>query len=122
MSRILLLIGAGGFIGSILRYLVSSYFSKFSSFPLGTLMVNIIGCLVVGLLFGLSERHNWFSGQWQLFLLTGFCGGFTTFSAFAYENIKLLQEGNYLAFAGYTLASVALGLAAVFGGLLLAKI
>lgn len=124
MSRILFLIGTGGLIGSIVRYLVASYFTKVfpSAFPYGTFVVNIIGCLIIGVVFGLSERFSWLTPEWRFFLATGICGGFTTFSSFAYENIKLIQEGNFLVFAGYSIASFALGLLAVFIGLTLTKI
>lgn len=124
MSRILLLVGAGGLIGSVARYLTASYFTKAfpSSFPYGTFVVNIVGCLIIGIIYGLSERFNWLTPEWRLFLVTGICGGFTTFSSFAYENIKLIQEGQFLVFAGYSIASFALGLLAVFFGLTLTKI
>lgn len=124
MSRILFLIGTGGLIGSIARYLAATYFTKVfpSAFPYGTFVVNIVGCLIIGIIFGLSERFSWLTPEWRMFLATGFCGGFTTFSSFAYENIKLIQEGNYLIFATYSIASFALGLLAVFIGLTLIKI
>lgn len=124
MSRILFLIGTGGLIGSIARYLTASYFTKVfpSAFPYGTFVVNIVGCLIIGVIFGLSERFSWLTPEWRFFLATGICGGFTTFSSFAYENIKLIQEGNFLVFAGYSIASFALGLLAVFIGLTLTKV
>lgn len=124
MSRILLLIGTGGLIGSIARYLAATYFTKVfpSAFPYGTFIVNIVGCLIIGIIFGISERFSWLTPEWRMFLATGFCGGFTTFSSFAYENIKLIQEGNFLVFATYSIASFALGLLAVFIGLTLTKI
>ena len=124
MSRILFLIGTGGLIGSIARYLAATYFTKVfpSAFPYGTFVVNIVGCLIIGIVFGLSERFTWLTPEWRMFLATGFCGGFTTFSSFAYENIKLIQEGNFLVFAAYSIASFALGLLAVFIGLTLIKI
>lgn len=124
MSRILFLIGTGGLIGSIARYLTATYFTKVfpSAFPYGTFVVNIVGCLITGIVFGLSERFSWLTPEWRFFIATGICGGFTTFSSFAYENIKLIQEGNFLVFAGYSIASFALGLFAVFIGLTLTKI
>ena len=124
MSRILFLIGTGGLIGSIARYLAASYFTRVfpSAFPYGTFVVNIIGCLIIGLVFGLSERFSWLTPEWRFFLATGICGGFTTFSSFDYENIKLIQEGNFLVFALYSIGSFAIGLLAVFGGITLAKI
>ena len=124
MIRILLLIGSGGLIGSVFRYLLSNYLTKAfpSAFPYGTFIVNILGCLLIGIIFGISEKYSWLTPEWRLFLATGICGGFTTFSAFAYENMKLLQEGNFLVFALYSIGSFALGLLAVFAGLTLAKI
>lgn len=124
MSRILFLIGTGGLIGSIARYLTVIYLTKVfpSTFPYGTFVVNIIGCFIIGIVFGLSERFSWLTPEWRLFLATGICGGFTTFSSFAYENIKLIQNGNFLVFAGYSITSFALGLLAVFIGLTVTKI
>lgn len=118
MSRIFLWVAIGGAIGSLARYLISIYLFKASvfSFPWGTFAVNIIGCFLIGVFYALSEKLN-ISTEWQLFLTTGVCGGFTTFSTFAFENLKLLQEGQYFYFATYSTASFALGLAAVFFGI-----
>jgi CrcB protein len=124
MNRTIILIGIGGFIGSIARYLTVVYFTKNfpSSFPYGTMAVNIIGCLLIGIVFGLSNRFDWFTPELRLFLATGICGGFTTFSAFAYENVVLLQQGHYLQFAIYSFCSFAIGIIAVFSGLIISKI
>lgn len=124
MKKYIILVGIGGAAGSIARYVMSTYFSRQfpSTFPYGTFAVNILGCLVIGVLFGLSERFSWFTGDWRIFLATGFCGGFTTFSSFAAENVQLLQQSNYLSFALYSIASFALGLIAVFMGLWLTKL
>lgn len=124
MGRTLLLIGVGGAAGSMARYLVSFYLQKSTTsvFPYGTLAVNLIGCLLIGILFGLSERFQWFTEEWRLFLAVGFCGGFTTFSAFALENVKLLQAGQYTYFLFYTGLSVGVGLLAVVGGTAFAKL
>ena len=124
MGRILFLIGTGGFLGSIARYFTALILTRHfpSSFPYGTFAANIIGCLIIGIVFGLSERFNWLTPEWRIFLTTGFCGGFTTFSSFAYENIRLLQKGDYLIFASYSISSFAIGLLAVFIGLILTKI
>lgn len=123
MSRILLLVGLGGSIGSIGRYLAASYFTKIipAAFPYGTFIVNITGCLAIGIVYGLSERFSWLTPEWRIFLATGICGGYTTFSSFAYENVKLVQEGNYLAFAMYSITSFVLGLLAAFLGLIIIK-
>jgi fluoride exporter len=124
MKKYIILVGIGGAAGSIARYVMATYFSRLfpSAFPYGTFAVNIIGCLVIGILFGLSERFSWFTGDWRIFLATGFCGGFTTFSSFAAENVQLLQQSNYLTFALYSIASFSLGLMAVFMGLTLTKL
>ena len=124
MSRIIILIGLGGFIGSIARYLTTVYFTKHfpSSFPFGTLSVNIIGCFLIGIIYGLSERYSWLTPEWRFFLATGVCGGFTTFSAFALENFQLVKSGQYLTFIIYSGSSYVLGILAVFLGLILTKI
>ena len=124
MNRTIILIGLGGLLGSIARYLAASFFTKIfsSSFPYGIFIVNIIGCLLIGIIYGLSERFNWFTPDLRIFLATGFCGGFTTFSAFAIENINLLQTSQYLTFALYSIGSFTIGLLAAYGGLTLTKI
>ena len=124
MKKYIIIVGIGGMAGSIARYLTATYFAKLipAHFPYGTFAVNMIGCLVIGVVFGLSARYNWFTDDWRVFLATGFCGGYTTFSAFAIENVQLLQHSNYLTFALYSIASFTLGLLAVFIGLTLVKI
>jgi CrcB protein len=121
---IILWVGLGGLLGSIARYLMASAMSRImtTAFPLGTFTVNIIGCLLIGLFFGLSEKYQWMTPELRIFLTTGFCGGFTTFSSFAFENVFLLQTGEYLTFTLYTAASILLGLAGVFAGAYLARI
>lgn len=115
--KILLAIGAGSFIGGVLRYLLSQLIqSKFlSAFPFGTLSVNIIGCFLIGLVFGLTDRGN-LTQEWRLFLATGLIGGFTTFSAFSNETFGLIRDGQFWYASAYILFSVFVGLAATFLG------
>jgi len=119
-----LIVVLGGSLGSGLRYITASHMTRLfpASFPYGTFIVNISGCMLIGLIYGFSERFDWPSNQFRLFLATGFCGGYTTFSSFTYENIKLLQSGDYLTFSLYSLASFALGLLAGFIGISLTKL
>lgn len=116
------MIGTGGFIGSVLRYLLSQFVQgKFlSAFPFGTLVVNIIGCFAIGLIYGASEKGA-LNAEWRLFLATGICGGFTTFSAFSNETVALLRGGQALYAAAYVTASVLVGLIATFIAITLAK-
>lgn len=122
--RLILLVGLGGFLGSVTRYLTAVYFTKLipSLFPYGTFFINISGSFLIGVIYGLSERYNWPTSEWRIFLTTGFCGGYTTFSAFSYENIKLIESGNYLTFITYSSASVIAGIVAAFIGLAITKI
>lgn len=124
MNRSILLVAIGGLAGSVCRFITASYFTKLipSDFPYGTFIANVAGCLLIGLFYGMSERFAWFSPGWRLMLATGFCGGFTTFSSFSYENIKLLQAADYRTFGIYTLGSLFAGLSAAFIGIILTKI
>jgi fluoride exporter len=120
--KIILLIGIGSFIGGIFRYLLSLFIqNKFlSAFPFGTLTVNIIGCFLIGIIFGLSERGN-ITMEWRLFLVTGFLGGFTTFSSFSNETVALFRDGQLWHAFTYIITSVAIGLLATFTGISLIK-
>ena len=118
MIKTLLFIGAGSFFGGISRYLltraVQSHFEHV--FPLGTMAVNLAGCFLIGLFYGLFDRGNILNPDVRMFLTVGFCGGFTTFSTFANENLALFQGGNFPAMAFYAVLSFALGLVMVFLG------
>jgi len=124
MIKTLLLVGTGGFLGSISRFLVSRFMqSSFTSaFPYGTFAVNIAGCFLIGLIFGISEKSSLLNSGWKLFLAVGFCGGFTTFSTFANENLALLRDGEFYYFFIYTGLSVVLGIAATFFGVILTRL
>lgn len=124
MLKILLFIGSGSFLGGIARYLLSRSIQNtvITSFPLGTFWVNITGCFLIGLIYGLSDRGTPISNELRLFLAVGFCGGFTTFSTFSNENLALLRDGSFLYFSLYAGLSVFLGLLATFGGHALTKI
>ena len=124
MNRNIILVAIGSMIGGVARYLAAYFITKsfLTAFPYGTFAVNIAGCFAIGLTFGFAERFNWFSPDLRLFLATGFCGGFTTFSSFAYENIQLLQDKDYLTFAAYSGGSFVHGLLAAFIGLSLTKV
>ena len=115
----IILVGFGGMIGSALRYLVS-HFIRPESFPYATFTVNIIGSLLIGIIMGVASREEGFA-NWRLFLATGICGGFTTFSAFAWENFQLLNQQRYASFLLYTGGSLVIGLATVSIGYWLTK-
>ncbi|MGB7842918.1 MAG: fluoride efflux transporter CrcB [Salinimicrobium sp.] len=117
----LLLVFLGGGAGSMLRFLISKKLNEATVLPLGTLMVNVLGSLIIGYVLGLSYRQDLLSTNGVLLLATGFCGGFTTFSAFAYENQIFLKSGDLLSMGIYTISSIVLGFAAVFVGIYLAK-
>ncbi|HET8736678.1 MAG TPA: fluoride efflux transporter CrcB [Pricia sp.] len=117
-----LLVFVGGGAGSLLRYLISKTLNPhFAHFFLGTFLVNMLGCLLIGFILGLSTKGDYLSENQILILATGFCGGFTTFSAFAFEKHALLTAGELFHFSCYLIASIAIGIAAVGGGLWLAK-
>lgn len=124
MIRLLLLVGTGGFLGTVARFLTSRYFAAYfpSSFPYGTFVVNVVGCFLIGLIYGISEKGNFMSTEWRLILTVGFCGGFTTFSAFATENMAMLRDTEYFNFFLYTGSSIFIGLLATFAGIMITKI
>jgi CrcB protein len=121
--KTVLIIFAGSGIGGVARYGMQTWVFRIYpfSFPLGTFIVNMIGCFLIGLFYALSEKGSLLSPEWRLALTTGFCGGFTTFSTFAYENMNLLRTGDYLYFGLYAVGSVIFGIATVYLGILTIK-
>jgi len=120
--KAILFVFLGGGLGSVLRYLISKGLNTDTTIiPYGTFAVNIIGSLLIGLIIGFSAKGSLLSQNQTLLLATGFCGGFTTFSAFAYENQQFLKSGDFLSFALYTIGSFILGFMAVFLGMYLVK-
>ncbi len=121
--KILLLIGTGSFIGGVLRYVLSQFIQtkSLATFPFGTLGVNIIGCFAIGIVFALSEKTN-MSPEMRLFLATGICGGFTTFSAFSNETFSLMRDGQFFYASAYITSSVLFGVFATFIGYSLLKL
>ena len=119
MIKNILLVGLGGGIGSMARYLSQRWFAAtyIHPFPWGTFAVNIVGCFLIGLFWGLSFKSFDNNESWKLFLMTGLCGGFTTFSAFTLEAIGLIKEQKLALFFSYVAASVVLGLLATYIGM-----
>ena len=118
MIKNILLIGMGGFVGSIARYFLSTlnlYYS-FLGIPIGTLSVNVIGSFIIGFLSGISDKTTILSTELRLLLMVGLCGGFTTFSAFTNENLMLMHNGQFLSVFLYTGLSILLGFMAVYLG------
>jgi CrcB protein len=123
MIRVLAVVAVGGAIGSVSRYLAQMAVARHFThpFPLGTLLVNVLGCLLIGLFYALAEKGTLASPTLRLLLTTGFCGGFTTFSTFSYETLTLLETEHYMLAALYVAGSVLLGLLATFAGVALVR-
>ncbi len=123
MYKVIIAVGLGGFAGSVLRYLVSRLVSgvNFLSLPLGTLLVNIIGCFVLGLFTGLFSRAQGMSPELRLLLTTGLCGGFTTFSTFMGENFDMARSGHLALLAAYVAISLAAGFVLFYAGFALSS-
>ena len=116
----ILLVGLGGFAGAVARYLLGGWVlhhTLSAKFPWSTFAVNVLGCLVIGVLSGLAERMEWFTPPVRLLLLTGLLGGFTTFSAFGLETVHLLRRGEPTIALAYALGSVLICTLAVWIGL-----
>ena len=123
MIKAMLIAGCGGFIGTCLRFLTGKLCAHLShgAFPWGTFVVNVVGSFIIGLLFGLAEEKGLLSSQMSLLLITGFCGGFTTFSTFSKEALTMLQCSNYFGFASYLIISILAGIGLVALGYVLTK-
>ena len=118
MIKDMLIAGLGGFMGTCLRYLTGRlcHLWELGGFPLGTFVVNIVGSFIIGALLGLAERNNFITPTMNVLLVTGFCGGFTTFSSFADDIFLLMQQRNWTIFAIYTSLSIILGVFFVWIG------
>ncbi len=117
-----ILVFIGGGFGSVLRFIIGKYLnSTETGIPYGTFLANILGSLLIGVILGLAAKSSTLSQNQTILLATGFCGGFTTFSTFAYENHVFLKSGDFTSFALYTIASFVIGFLAVFVGLYLIK-
>lgn len=121
MFKTVILLGFGGFLGTVARFLVGmAMVREGNGFPYATFAVNVAGCFLIGVFAGISERYDLLP-ETRAFLMTGLCGGFTTFSAFAIENIRLIQDKDYATFLLYTAASFTVGIASSLLGLILAR-
>jgi CrcB protein len=121
--RPLLFVGIGGGIGSMFRYVISVFVGRHVPivFPFGTFLVNCSGCFLIGMFYSLATKYTGFNPEWRLFLITGVCGGYTTFSTYSYDGLVLLRQGSNLSFLLYVIGSVVLGLLATFAGAALFK-
>ncbi len=118
MIKEIILVGSGGFIGSVFRYFLSkiNLTINYLSIPWGTLLINAMGSLFIGLLLGFADHGNHLSFEWKMFLMVGVCGGFTTFSTFSSENLNLLQNGQFVNLILYTFLTLFFSFLFVFFG------
>ncbi|CAA0224981.1 fluoride efflux transporter CrcB [Tenacibaculum maritimum] len=119
----LILVFAGGGFGSVLRFLIGKWLNDTNTgIPYGTFVANILGSFFIGFILGLATKNQALTQNHTLLLATGFCGGFTTFSTFAYENHVFLKSGDFMSFTFYTILSFIIGFLAVFTGIFLVKL
>ena len=124
MLKSILIVGFGGFVGTVARFLIMRYFqfTSTSIFPWSTFIINIAGCLLISLIYGISKKNDVLSPEIRLFLTVGICGGFTTFSTFSNDAFLLIREQEWIRFALYTSFSVFIGLMAVYLGRFIIKL
>jgi CrcB protein len=124
MLKSFMIVGFGGFIGTVARYSISRYFQEnlSSVFPWSTFLINIAGSLLIGIIYGISEKNDLITPEMRLFLAVGICGGFTTFSTFSNDAFLLVRSQEWMRFALYTSLSFFLGLLAVYFGRIITKI
>jgi len=123
MLKMFLITGAGGFLGSGLRYLVQRLFAVLLpvTFPFATLSINVLGSLLIGIIYAVGDKSNILSPEIRMFLAVGVCGGFTTFSTFSLDTVNLMRDGEYLYVTIYILASVLLSILATLTGIWIVK-
>lgn len=123
MFRLMLLAGAGGFVGTCCRFLMNKFFLAFwkNSFPAATFTINVLGCLIFGILFGIFTKNGVLSPKLNALFIVGFCGGFTTFSTFSFESFSLATNGEILSSLFYILISLIAGILFLWIGLMLTR-
>jgi CrcB protein len=123
MLKNILIVGAGGFIGSVMRYLVQIFVEKglVSTFPWGTFVANVLGSFIIGVVFAFAEKGNLMSVEWRMFLAVGICGGFTTFSSFAFNNLMMIEERSIGQLFFNVGGSLFFGILAVYLGIILVR-
>ena len=122
MIKNLLLVFLGGGLGSSLRYLISKYLNVGGVIPQGTLVVNVLGSFLLGLALGWLIKQDMLNHPLHFLIAIGFCGGFTTFSTFSFENFNMIKSGDYISFSIYFLGSIILGIIAIFLGIILSRL
>ncbi len=122
MFRTIIIVGTGGFIGSVMRYLLQVFIENklLSTFPLATMIANIIGSFIIGVVFALAEK-SLMNSDWRIFMSVGICGGFTTFSAFAFNNFNMIKEHTWNQLFLNIGGTMILGILAVYLGIILVR-